>query len=234
MINTVLAFVITVIVSYLIGSIPSAYLVGRAFKGIDIRQVGSHNMGAMNTFYAIGFWPGMLVLVSDVCKGIAALWMAYLIAMYLFVVAGNMVVPVEMAAGIAVIAGHNFPVFLNFKGGKGGATAIGILAFLLAWVNWVDIGSLKLPIPLGDLIYFACFLILTLITRWPTGSYAISYIAFWLIAWFVYKDIGLFIYAIFITAIPILMYIPRIKEIWAKSGNNLIRGIFRRDLKDRL
>ncbi len=147
MINTVLAFITSVVVSYLLGSIPSAYLVGRAFKGIDIRQVGSHNMGAMNTFYAIGFWPGMLVLASDVCKGILSLWFAYLVATYLFVVPGNMVVPVEMAAGIAVIAGHNFPVFLKFKGGKGGATAIGILAFLLAWVNWVDIGSVKLPLP---------------------------------------------------------------------------------------
>jgi glycerol-3-phosphate acyltransferase PlsY len=234
MINTILAFVASVIVSYLIGSIPSAYLVGRAFKGIDIRQVGSHNMGAMNTFYAIGFWPGMLVLASDVCKGIVALWCAYLIAMYVFVVAGNMVVPVEMAAGIAVIAGHNFPVFLNFKGGKGGATAIGILAFLLAWVTWVDIGSFKLPLPLGDLIYLACFLTLTLITRWPTASYAISYIAFWLIAWFVYQDTGLFIYAIFVSAVPILMYIPRIKEIWGKSGGNFKRALFRSNLKDRM
>ena len=234
MINTVLAFITSVVVSYLIGSIPSAYLVGRAFKGVDIRKVGSHNMGAMNTFYAIGFWPGMLVLASDVCKGILAVLLAYLIAAYLFVVAGNMVIPVEMAAGVAVIAGHNFPVFLNFKGGKGGATAIGVLAFLLAWINWVDIGSIKLPLPLGDLIFLASFLILTLITRWPTAAYAISFIAFWLIAWFVYKDTGLFIYAIFITAVPILMYIPRLKEIWAKSGHNFIRGIFRRDLKDRL
>jgi glycerol-3-phosphate acyltransferase PlsY len=68
MMNIVLAFITSVILSYLIGSIPSAYLVGRAVKGIDIRQVGSHNMGAMNTFYAIGFWPGMLVLASDVLK----------------------------------------------------------------------------------------------------------------------------------------------------------------------
>jgi glycerol-3-phosphate acyltransferase PlsY len=234
MINTILAFIVSVIVSYLIGSIPTAYLVGRAFKGVDIRQVGSHNMGAMNTFNAIGFWPGMLVLATDVCKGILAVLLAYLIATYLFVVAGNMVVPVEMAAGIAVIAGHNFPVFLNFKGGKGGATAIGVLAFLLAWINWVDIGSIKLPVPLGDLIFLGSFLILTLVTRWPTAAYAISFIAFWLIAWFVYKDTGLFIYAIFLTAVPVLMYIPRIKEIWAKSGHNFIRGLFRRDLKDRL
>ena len=234
MINTVLAFITSMVVSYLIGSIPSAYLVGRAFKGIDIRKVGSHNMGAMNTFYTIGFWPGMLVLASDVCKGILAVLLAYLIAIYLFVVAGNMVVPVEMAAGIAVIAGHNFPVFLNFKGGKGGATAIGVLAFLLAWINWVDIGSIKLPLPLGDLIFLGSFLILTLVTRWPTAAYAISFIVFWLIAWFVYKDTGLFIYAIFVTAVPVLMYIPRIKEIWAKSGHNFLRGLFRRDLKDRL
>ncbi|MCX6001499.1 MAG: glycerol-3-phosphate acyltransferase [Chloroflexi bacterium] len=234
MISTVLAFITSMVVSYLIGSIPSAYLVGRAFKGIDIRKVGSHNMGAMNTFYTIGFWPGMLVLASDVCKGILAVLLAYLIATFLFVVAGNMVVPVEMAAGIAVIAGHNFPIFLNFKGGKGGATAIGVLAFLLAWINWVDIGSIKLPLPLGDLIFLGSFLILTLVTRWPTAAYAISFIAFWLIAWFVYKDTGLFIYAIFLTAVPVLMYIPRIKEIWAKSGHNFVRGLFRRDLKDRL
>ena len=233
MFNIVLAFVISAIISYLLGCIPSAYMVGRAFKGVDIRQIGSHNMGAMNTFYTIGFWPGMLVLAIDVSKGMLALTLSYLTAMFLLVPA-NLVVPVEMVAGVFVIAGHNFPVFLKFKGGKGGATAIGILAFLLAWVNWVDIGSVKLPLPLGDLIYLGLFLLLMLITRWPTGSYAISFIAFWLIAWFVYQDTGLFIYAIFITAVPVLMYIPRIKEIWAKSGKNLIRGIFRRNLKDRM
>ena len=233
MFNIVLAFVISAIISYLLGCIPSAYMVGRAFKGVDIRQIGSHNMGAMNTFYTIGFWPGMLVLAIDVSKGMLALTLSYLTAMLLQVPA-NLVVPVEMVAGVFVIAGHNFPVFLKFKGGKGGATAIGILAFLLAWVNWVDIGSVKIPLPLGDLIYLGLFLLLMLITRWPTGSYAISFIAFWLIAWFIYQDTGLFIYAIFITAVPVLMYIPRIKEIWAKSGHSFVRGIFRRNLKDRM
>jgi len=233
MINIVLAFVISAVVSYLLGCIPSAYLVGKAFKGVDIRQVGSHNMGAMNTFYAIGFWPGMLVLATDICKAILSLTLSYFTAVLLQVPA-NLVVPVEMVAGIFVIAGHNFPVFLKFKGGKGGATAIGILAFLLAWINWVDIGTVKFPIPLGDLLYLAAFLILMAITRWPTISYAVSYLVFWGVAWFVYKDTGLFIYAIFITLVPIMMYIPRLKEIWNKSGGNIKRAIFRTNLKDRL
>jgi glycerol-3-phosphate acyltransferase PlsY len=233
MLNIVLAFVISAIISYLLGCIPSAYMVGRAFKGVDIRQIGSHNMGAMNTFYTIGFWPGMLVLAIDVSKGMLALTLSYLTAIFLQVPA-NLVLPVEMVAGVFVIAGHNFPVFLKFKGGKGGATAIGILAFLLAWVNWVDIGSMKIPLPLGDLIYLGLFLLLMLITRWPTGSYAISFIAFWLIAWFIYRDTGLFAYAVFITAVPVLMYIPRIKEIWARSGRKFQRAVFRRDLKDRM
>ena len=233
MINIVLAYVISAIESYLLGCIPSAYMVGKSFKGVDIRQVGSHNMGAMNTFYTIGFWPGIVVLASDICKAILALTLSYLITIWLQV-PPDVVVPVEMVAGIAVIAGHNFPVFLKFKGGKGGASAIGILAFLLAWIIWVDIGSVKFPIPLGDLIYLASFLLLMAITRWPTLSYAISFIAFWLIAWFVYKDTGLFVYSIFVTLVPILMYIPRIKEIWGKAGGNIKRAVFRTNLKDRM
>ena len=190
MINIVLAFTVSVIVSYLLGCIPSAYLVGRAVKGVDIRQVGSKNMGAMNTFYAIGFWPGMAVLGCDVGKGMLALLLSYLTAMYVFPVPAEMVIPVEMVAGVAVIAGHNFPVFLKFKGGKGGATAIGVLAFMLAWVIWLDLGPFKFPLLMGWVIYLGSFLILMLITRWPTFAYGISFIAFPLIAWFAYHKTG--------------------------------------------
>lgn len=234
MTNIVLAFIISIIVSYFIGCTPSAYLVGRAFKGVDIRQVGSHNMGAMNVFYTIGFWPGMLVLASDIIKGMLALYLSYLIATLLFQVPSAYVIPVEMAAGVAVIAGHNFPVFLKFKGGKGGATAIGVLAFLLAWVMWIDVGGVKIPIPWGCVIYLASFLLLMLITRWPTFSYGISFIAFPLLAWFAYHDPGLTIYSVCIALVPILMYIPRIKQILGKSGGSFKRAIFRKNLKDRM
>ena len=233
MINIILAFTLSTIVGYLLGCIPSAFLMGRAIKGVDIRQIGSMNMGAMNTFYVVGFWPGVAVLVCDIGKGMLALLLSYWIAMYLFLVPANMVVPVEMATGVAAIAGHNFPVFLRFKGGKGGATAIGVLAFLLAWVIWFDLGTLKFPLLMGWVVYAASFLLLVLITRWPTFAYGVSLIAFPLIAWFVYKDQALTIYAICIILIPVFMYIPRIKQILDKSGGNVKRAIFRKDLKDR-
>jgi acyl phosphate:glycerol-3-phosphate acyltransferase len=234
MINNILAFTLTIIVSYLLGCIPSAYLIGRAIKGVDIRQVGSKNMGAMNTFYAVGFWPGMAVLASDVGKGMLALLLSYWIAMYVFPVPADLVVPVEMVAGIFVIAGHNFPVFLKFKGGKGGAAAIGVLAFILAWVIWFDVGPFKVPVLMGWVIYLGSFLVLMLITHWPTFAYGISFIAFPLIAWFAYHDVPLTIYATFIALVPILMYIPRIKQILGKSDGSFKRAIFRKNLKDRL
>lgn len=234
MINIMLAFILTAIVSYLLGSVPSAFLIGRAFKGIDIRQVGSKNMGAMNTIYAIGFWPGLLVLALDIGKGILALYTGYLISMYIFPVPVDMVVPVEMAAGIAVIAGHNFPVFLKFKGGKGGATAIGVLVFILAWIIWIDTGTIKFPLWMGAIIYLASFLLIMLITRWPTLAYGVSFFAFPFIAGFAYHDLALVIYSICIVLIPFLMYIPRIKQILGKSQGSFKRAIFRKNLKDRL
>jgi len=220
--------------SYLIGSIPTGYLVGRAFKGVDIRQIGSHNMGAMNTFYTIGFWPGMLVLVGDVGKGIVALLLTFLTASFLFPLPSNLIIPIEMVSGVIVIAGHNFPLFLKFKGGKGGATAIGVLAFIVPWINWISVGTSKIPIPAGDLIYLASFLLLLLITRWATFAYGISFIAFPLVAWFGMHDQGLTIYSVCIALVPILMYIPRLKEILGKSEGNFKRAIFRKNIKDRM
>jgi acyl phosphate:glycerol-3-phosphate acyltransferase len=234
MINIILAFVVSIVISYLIGSIPTAYLVGRGFKGVDIRQIGSHNMGAMNTFYTIGFWPGMLVLASDVGKGMIALLLTFLLASYVIPIPANLIIPIEMVSGVAVIAGHNFPLFLKFKGGKGGATAIGVLAFIVPWVNWITVGTSKIPIPAGDLIYLASFLLLLLITRWATFAYGVSFIAFPLVAWFGMHDQGLTIYSVCIALVPILMYIPRIKEILGKSEGNFKRAIFRKNIKDRM
>ena len=129
--NIYLTACAAVIVSYLLGSIPSAYIVGRAFKGIDIRKTGSGNMGAMNAIYAVGLLPGLLVGVSDVGKGALAVYLGPLLCQLSNPSALALMV-VQLICGLVAIAGHNYPIFLGFRrGGRGGATAIGVLFYMI-------------------------------------------------------------------------------------------------------
>jgi glycerol-3-phosphate acyltransferase PlsY len=114
--------VLAIVIGYVLGSIPSAYLAGRLFKGIDIRKVGGHNMGALNTAREVSPWAGLMVLIADMAKGA----LAVLIARWL-----DLSLPFLMAAGFAAVIGHNWPAFLGFRGGKGAATAIGVFFALV-------------------------------------------------------------------------------------------------------
>ncbi|MFH1382943.1 MAG: glycerol-3-phosphate acyltransferase [Chloroflexota bacterium] len=114
---------ITVVLSYLLGSIPFAYIIGRLFKGIDIRKVGDGNVGSVNAYQEIGPAAGLLVLAFDIAKGVAAIFIAqHFVSQF-----------VVLLAGLAVVAGHIWPVFLGFKGGRGEATTGGVLLTLLPW-----------------------------------------------------------------------------------------------------
>ncbi len=117
-----LNIVIGITVGYLLGAIPFAYIAGRLIKGVDIRQVGEGNVGALNTVREIGLVPGLIVLVVDMAKGAAAVLIATGLDVSLIWV---------FAAGAAAVIGHNWPVFLKFKGGKGAATAIGVFLALM-------------------------------------------------------------------------------------------------------
>lgn len=114
--------VLTVIVSYLLGCFSSAYFLGKMAKNIDIREYGSGNPGATNALRVMGKKIGALTFILDILKGIIA------------VIIGNKLLGLDgkLLAGIFVVLGHNFPVFLNFKGGKGVATSLGVLMM----VNW--------------------------------------------------------------------------------------------------
>jgi acyl phosphate:glycerol-3-phosphate acyltransferase len=106
------------VAAYLVGSLPSAYLIVRLAKGLDVRGVESGNVGALNAFRATGLgWVGLAVLVLDVAKGAVAVLLAG---------AGAGVATQALAATLAV-AGHNYPVWLRFRGGKGLAAAAGAL-----------------------------------------------------------------------------------------------------------
>ncbi len=103
--------------AYLIGSFPSAYLFGRFFKKIDIREQGSGNVGGMNTYRTSGLLPGILTVFVDILKGIIVVMLA------LSLTSDQIAV---FTCGALAVLGHNYSVFLNFKGGKGLATTLGV------------------------------------------------------------------------------------------------------------
>jgi acyl phosphate:glycerol-3-phosphate acyltransferase len=121
----VTAYIVVSIAAYLLGSIPTGFLVAKA-KGIDIRTVGSKNMGATNVFRTLGKGPGIFVLVVDGLKGFAAAaWLCDLVLQY-FTVPTHQVLTVHVVAGIFAVLGHNYTCWLWFKGGKGIATTAGV------------------------------------------------------------------------------------------------------------
>lgn len=137
----ILAYIIIAIGAYLLGSLPTGFLVARA-RGVDIRTVGSKNMGATNVFRVLGKGPGIFVLLVDALKGFAAVWLARYLVRHVVVVddcdwynqtgAG-------IIGGLGAILGHNYTCWLGFKGGKGIATSGGVLVALVPWAFLVGL-----------------------------------------------------------------------------------------------
>ncbi|MDD5045118.1 MAG: glycerol-3-phosphate 1-O-acyltransferase PlsY [Candidatus Omnitrophica bacterium] len=133
---------LAIVLSYFIGSIPTAYLFGRAVKGIDIRQAGSGNVGATNAFRVLGKGWGITVFIIDCLKGLLPVFF-----FGNFIAQQNIALSATLARiliGMACIYGHNWTVFLNFKGGKGVATSLGFLlglAFSVQGFIYVIISS---------------------------------------------------------------------------------------------
>jgi len=143
--------ILGIIINYFIGSIPTAYIFGRLLKGIDIRQYGSGNVGATNALRVLGKGIGITVLAIDIVKGFLPLllWGD-------FFAARTPVNPeiVYIILGVSCICGHNWTIFLNFKGGKGIATTLGMLLAMA-----VKIPGLGLVIGLVLIIWVITFMI---------------------------------------------------------------------------
>ncbi|MDA1475218.1 glycerol-3-phosphate 1-O-acyltransferase PlsY [Bacillus changyiensis] len=105
------------VLAYLIGSIPSGLIVGKAAKGIDIREHGSGNLGATNAFRTLGIKAGSIVVVGDILKGTLAAFLPAIMHIDVH----------PLFAGVAAVVGHMFPIFAKFKGGKAVATSGGVL-----------------------------------------------------------------------------------------------------------
>jgi glycerol-3-phosphate acyltransferase PlsY len=149
--------ILGILVSYLIGSIPTAYIFGRALKGIDIRKFGSGNVGATNALRVLGKGPGITVLVLDVLKGfVAVVFLGNIIALSS---SGISDITARIFLGLSCICGHNWTIFLKFKGGKGMATTLGVLLGLA-----LKIAGLKLIFALVILTWLVIFIITRIVS----------------------------------------------------------------------
>ena len=128
--------ILSIIIGYLLGSIPTAYIVSRMRKGIDIRNIGSGNMGGANVMREIGTHEGIFVGLIDVAKGSGAILIAQTLNIPELWVFGT---------GFVALVGHNFPVFAGFKGGRGSATIIGIFLVLAPEAILVTLAIIAIP-----------------------------------------------------------------------------------------
>lgn len=150
------------VLCYAIGSLPTAYLFTRYILGQDIRQIGDFNSGAANVFRNVGAKAGVAVGAIDIIKG------ALVIVLAMVLVDDT---EMEMMAGAAALTGHNFPVHLRFRGGRGAATAVGILIASVPIIG-LPVGAFCLV-----LLYFthkaiyplAVFLVAIPVLAWPVG-----------------------------------------------------------------
>jgi len=141
-----IAFILLLVSAYLVGSIPTAYIIGRWRRGIDIRQHGSGNVGASNLLRSSGKWLAIVVIIVDIGKGILMVWAAQ---------AAGLNIAQQVAIGLAAIIGHNWPVFLRFSGGRGVLTTLGVAFFL--------------PLANGPLVPWALIISLALVAIFTFG-----------------------------------------------------------------
>lgn len=180
-----MGIIISIIAAYLLGSISFSFLLTKLIMKEDIRDHGSGNAGATNTLRVLGVAPAISVLLLDVLKGVAAIWIARALGCPDWAVA---------ATGLMAIIGHNWPVFFGFRGGKGVATTIGVFAtlsllpslyagaiaiLLIILTRYVSLGSLVFVVlaPIlwmslshDPLSYFYIGLLIALLTYWRHRS----------------------------------------------------------------
>jgi len=184
---TVVAAIVSLILAYLLGSLPTGVLAARLVRGVEVRQIGSGRTGATNVYRAAGPLGLALTTLGDILKGILSVWVTRLLLMFFPPADPSSVLSVwvETAAGIAAVAGHNWSVFLGFKGGAGTATTMGVLAAMNVYVaigvaaiglsaiavsQMASVGSITVAIAMGPALAIAAA---TLIAHWAYVPFGI-------------------------------------------------------------
>ena len=196
--------VLAMVIGYLLGSIPCAYIVARLVKGVDIRKVGGGNMGTVNTMREIGTLPGLGVFFADMAKGALAVLIAQWLGLHLYWV---------FAVGLAAVAGHNWPVWLKFRGGQGLATTMGVLAVFS-------------PIPFA--ICFGVLLVVVIFTSNVRLSAVAGFVFLPPLVWVFGGELSVILYSVALPVFGLLKAIPRFRSDVAKAGGEKKGLIFDR------
>ena len=181
---------------YILGSIPTAYIAGRLSKKADIRDMGDGNPGAGNAYHQLGAWAGIAVGIIDAGKGALAVFIAQ---------AGGMATAAVLITGTAAVIGHNWPIFLGFRGGRGESTVIGVLAVL---------------IPLPMLIMAAPTILVLLATKKVPAASAVLFVPLSLLSWWTGASVPVIIYSI---GLPCLVGLTH----WLRTRPRALRQISR-------
>ena len=187
--------VLLIIIAYLIGSIPTALIISTKFFGVDIRDYGSGNMGATNTFRVLGSKFGTVVMVFDILKGMLAVGLFYFLPSYIHNEWDRTNLMVGL--GLAAVMGHIFPIFAQYKGGKGVATLFGMILAVQ---------------PVIALSCVAVFLLVLFLTRYVSLSSIIAGIALPVCVLWIWND-DVVIYRIFAVLVACLIILTHQKNI---------------------
>lgn len=193
-----------IISAYLIGSIPTAYWIGKWFFNIDIREHGSKNMGASNTFRVLGSVWGIIVLIIDMGKGIAAVQLAHAVESSDWL--GSESSFWKLLFGLVAVGGHIFPIFAGFKGGKGVATLFGVVLAIQPWTALISV---------------AAFVIVVFLTKYISLGSIIAVIVFAGCVWFAVQETNVYMrwFSIVAALLVVVMHWTNIKRLLAGTEN---------------
>ncbi len=205
-----LAIISAIIISYIIGSIPTAYIFTKIIKGIDIRKVGSGNVGATNAFRVLGRGWGITILIMDILKGLIPVIFigSFLKERIDFIQDYNLFI----IMGLCSICGHNWTIFLKFKGGKGVATTLGVLLGLALKVQ-----GLGLVLLITIFIWFASFFLFRIISL----SSVLAALAFPFLSLIMQQSLTVIIMAFILSIFIILRHKSNIKRLIRKEESSL-------------
>ncbi len=215
-VNDVITGIIAIIIGYLLGSIPPAYVITRLVLGKDIRKIGGGNVGARNVFVEVGKAAGIGVGVFDVLKGAGAVALASWLLEWPQPWSTNVSWLFVLGAGLAAVAGHIWSVYLKFTGGNGLATTLGVLVIVM---------TREL------LIALAVTLVLTVITRNIVLSVNLSLLSAPISGWFLERDWWAIVFPIVLVVVMLLHFFPRIVADFTRTGGlgNFVAELTRRN-----